>query len=224
MPTPLLLEKLRDDLVQRYGVQTIILYGSRANGSALPGSDIDVAAFWPNKNTLRDTGQFHGDYLDLFIYPDTLLAQPTADDLKLRGGRVLLQHGDEADLCLARLDALHAAGPAPLPADELQARRDWARKMLSRIARGDTEAHYRRAWLQMALLEDWFALRGLWFEGPKRALHWLAQHEPATRLAFDAALAPNASWDTLRLLVEQVIALPVPDPAQSTHALAATSD
>jgi predicted nucleotidyltransferase len=205
MPTSLLLERLCDELVQRHGVHTVILYGSRANGSALPGSDIDIAAFWPADQALRDTGQFHGEYLDLFIYPDRLLAQPSADDLKLRGGKVMLQRGDEAQRCLAALDALHAAGPAPLPDDELQARRDWARKMLGRIARGDTEGHYRRAWLQMALLEDWFVLRGRWFEGPKRALAWLAEHEPATRLAFDAALAPGASWDTLRLLVEQVV-------------------
>ncbi len=222
MPTPLLLEALRDHLVQRHGVHTVILYGSRANGSALPGSDIDVAAFWPGDQTMRDTRQFHGDYLDLFIYPDSLLAQPSAADLKLRGGRVLLQRGNEADRCLAQLDALHAAGPTPLPADELQARRDWAHKMLGRIARGDTEGHYRRAWLQTALLEDWFVLRGLWFEGPKRALAWLAQHEPATRLAFDAGLAPGASWDTLRLLVEQVVATPELAPEDLLRTAAVT--
>jgi hypothetical protein len=215
MPTPLLLQRLCDELVQRHGVHTVILYGSRANNTAVAGSDIDVAAFWPQAHTLRDTRLFHGEYLDLFIYPDTLLAQPSADDLKLRGGQVLLQRGQEGDHCLAALDVLHAAGPLPLPADELQARRDWARKMLGRIARGDTEGHYRRAWLQMALLEDWFVLRGRWYEGPKRALAWLAEHEPTTRLAFDAALAPNASWDTLRLLVDQVVdtvAVEAPQP------------
>ena len=40
-------------------------------------------------------------------------------------------------------------------------------------AQGDLEGNFRRVWLLYALLEDYFALRGMWYEGPKAALKWL---------------------------------------------------
>src|SRR4051794_38471595 len=68
---------------------------------------------------------------------------------------------------------LFQAGPKKLPADEIEARKTWARKMLARARQGDTEGDYRRSWLLMALLEDYFVIRGDWYHGPKKALRWL---------------------------------------------------
>lgn len=214
-----------EDLTRAHGAHTILLYGSRANGTHGPDSDYDIAAFAATPETHRWAAQLPmlredlasrrvgsfaahhpgGEYLDIFIYPEAVLAEPTEELLRLRHSVILIQRGDGATRFLQQLDALYARGPKPLPADELAARRTWARKMLARMQRGDTEGHFRRAWLLTALLEDYFHLRGRWYEGPKRALQWLAEHDPATRGAFDAALHPAAATKDIGAAVERVV-------------------
>ncbi|WP_434634505.1 nucleotidyltransferase domain-containing protein [Chromobacterium sp. CV08] len=189
-------------------LHTVLLYGSRADGSANQGSDYDIAAFGEVADLTRDTRRIDGEYLDLFLYPDSVLQAPTEEQLSLRGAKILRQRGEEASRFLDRLDALHAAGPQRLPDDELQARRDWAHKMAARIRRGDVEGDYRRAWLLTALLEDYFVLRGLWFEGPKKALRWLAAHDPDSRRAFERALKPDAGCEAIEALVLSVAGPP----------------
>jgi hypothetical protein len=199
------LDKLCADLTQGFQVHTILLYGSRANGTSADSSDYDVAAFGPVPRVARDARVVDGQYIDTFVYPENHLATPTEEHLKLRGSRVLLQRAQHATSFLNFLNQIHSRGPIPLPNDELVARRIWARKMQARIERGDAEGNFRRVWLLTALLEDYFHLRGQWYEGPKRALQWLAQHDPETRAAFERALEPNATMATIRRLVDAVI-------------------
>lgn len=125
--------------------------------------------------------------------------------LKLLGGRALLDERHLVGPLLDGLTALERDGPAALPESEQQMRRVWARKMLARIGRGDIEALYRRHWLLYQLLEDHFALRGAWYRGPKRALADLRENAPATFVAFERALAPQASIEELVALVDKVI-------------------
>lgn len=190
--TPLL-RTLCTELSQRHGVHTVLLYGSRADGTEDQDSDCDIAAFAPREDIGRDVRMLDGIYLDVFIYPESVLRQqPTMALLKLRQSVVLVQREQEADHFLQGLQALFAQGPPALPADEAGARRSWAWKMMARMERGDAEGHYRRAWLLTSLLEDYFALRGLWYEGPKKALQWLDGHDPAVAIAVEAALQPGA--------------------------------
>ncbi|AVG17854.1 nucleotidyltransferase [Chromobacterium vaccinii] len=199
-----LLPRIIAELDRDKRLHTVLLYGSRADGSANYGSDYDIAAFGAVERVTRDTRRIDGEYLDLFLYPDTALDEPTEAHLALRGAKILRQRGESASRFLARLETLHAAGPEALPEDELQARRDWAHKMAARIQRGDVEGDYRRAWLLMALLEDYFVLRGLWYEGPKKALRWLARHDGQSRQAFELALKPNAGNEAIAKLVLSV--------------------
>jgi len=200
-----LIGRVCSELVARYGVHSVVLYGSRANGTATPDSDYDIAAFGPVERLVRDARQVDGSYLDVFIYPEAELAGEAEEHLKLRGAKVLMQRGSEAEEFLARLDRLHARGPAPLSTDEIALRKSWALKMVARIERGDDEGNYRRVWLLTALLEDYFALRGKWFDGPKKALQWLAGHDPASHRAFSIALRPGADVSAIRALAERVI-------------------
>ncbi|WP_223253484.1 nucleotidyltransferase domain-containing protein [Chromobacterium amazonense] len=192
------------DLARDARLHTVLLYGSRADGSANQGSDYDIVAFGALEQVIRDTRRIDGEYLDLFLYPDGVLDAPDATMLRLRGAHVLRQRGDEAERFLAKLDAIHAAGPACLPEDELQARRAWAHKMAARMARGDIEGNYRRVWLLTALLEDYFVLRGLWYEGPKKALRWLEANDAQSWRAFDQALRPNADLAAIETLARCV--------------------
>jgi hypothetical protein len=112
----------------------------------------------------------------------------------------MLQRADEADTFLRALDQLFERGPERLPPDEIQARKTWALKMASRSQRGDTEGNFRRAWLLVALLEDYFLIRGQWYQGPNKALRWLHEYDPASYQAFSLALQPNASQESINNL------------------------
>ena len=204
------LKRIAGELVSVHRAHTILLYGSRAHGTAGPHSDYDLAAFAPIEAKLRDARVIDGAFLDAFVYPESVLAAPDETHLGMRGGKVLVQRGTEGDSFVASLEALFEKGPKKLPADEIEALKVWAVKMLGRIQRGDIEGDYRRVWLLTALLEDYFLVRGAWYEGPKRSLQWLERNDPKAHEAFAAALKPAASADTLTPLVRLVIARDVP--------------
>ena len=159
---------LRTHLVEQFGCHTAILYGSRARGDWDAASDIDVIAFCDAGEAGQVAHRWQECFLDLFLYPTA--TQPAPDWLRLHGGRVLFQRGSHGDAVLAAVEAMVAAGPERLRANDLQTRRLWAEKMLARAEKGDPEGNFRRHWLLMALLEDYFALRGRWYLGPKEEL------------------------------------------------------
>ena len=179
------------------------LYGSHARGDATSASDYDLLAIRKSGDRiLRDARKWRGVYIDLFVYPERRVRPSSL--LHVKGGKVLLQRQKYGDQLLLKLDRVHARGPQPLPLDELAARKVWARKMLDRVRIGGLEGQYRRAWLLTALLEDYFAFRGLWYEGPKTSLQWLQHNEPDIHARFAQALRPNASIVALEALVRAV--------------------
>lgn len=208
MLTDALLADMVAEQRAQHAIHTAILYGSHARGDATAESDLDFAT-WSDTHAAamprRDARHWRGLVLDGFVYATaSLVARPVDPDLlKLAGGRILADDRGLAGPLLAAIDAAYAAGPPAITADDAQMRRVWARKMLARIVRGDLEAHYRRHWLLVQLLEDYFALRGRWYLGPKQALAGLA---PPDRAIFTAALAPDAPHAALAELVELVIA------------------
>jgi hypothetical protein len=199
---------LIDELRQTHGFHTLLLYGSHARGDATSESDIDLAGFSDRVEvTVRDARHTHGVFLDGFVYPTSVAQQPPdLELLKLRGATILLDERGLAGPLLAAIEALDRRGPTPLTPDDAQMRRVWATKMLARIRRDDLEARYRRHWLLYQLLEDYFALRGHWYRGPKEALRALVDLDPAALVAFERALAPDAPLAALDALVAHVIA------------------
>jgi hypothetical protein len=193
-----------DELRTKYACHTIILYGSRARGDARATSDYDVLGVRESGTRLRDARVWNGVYLDLVIYAEGDIVHPDEQMLPMRGGVVLTQKARLGDTFLAHLDAIFLAGPTPLAADEHHARKVWATKMLDRAREGDIEGNYRRTWLLMALLEDYFQLRTLWYLGPKQSFAWLKVHDPDTFAAFDTALRVDASIDVIERLIEHV--------------------
>ena len=50
--------------------------------------------------------------------------------------------------------------------------------MLSRTIREDAEGYYRWHWVLFDSLEIYFDVKGLYYYGPKKALHFLEQTDP----------------------------------------------
>lgn len=187
---------------RKHRCHTLILYGSHARGDATPASDYDILGIRDEGEVVRDARLWRGVYLDFFAYPQR--KAKAAELMHVRGGKVLFQKARCGDRLLARIEKAHAAGPKPLPPDELRARKVWARKMLKRAQVGDIEGNYRRVWLLTALLENYFAARNRWYAGSKASLRWLRENDPQTWAHFEEALKPGARLSTIATLVEEI--------------------
>jgi len=187
----------------KHRCHTLILYGSWARGDTMPSSDCDLLAICKNGNDIvQDARKWRGIYLDVFVYPERKIK--AANLIHVRGGKVLKQKGQFGDRLLARIDRLYRRGPKPPTADQLAAWKVWQQKMLKRIANGDCESNFRRAWLLTALLEDYFVFHNRWYEGPKLSLQWLRANEPEIYRRFEAALKPGSDLSALKELVAAV--------------------
>jgi len=198
-----LLRRVCNELISEHKAHTVLLYGSRADGSSGDDSDCDIAAFGPIGEPFRIARLEDGLYLDVWIYPETDLARdPTLEHLRLRGSKILLQRDGEATTFLDKVEGRFRCGPPRLTVNEVAARKVWMQKMLGRMTRGDPEANYRRIELLQALLEHYFQVRGLWFQGAKKSLRWLEQFDPQTYRAYGLALQPNASSEAVAFVVD----------------------
>lgn len=199
------IDKVCADILEKYSARTVLLYGSEADGTATAESDLDIAGFGRVPEQVRDARLLDGVYIDVFVYPECALENPDEEHLRLRGGKILRQENGSAERFLAGVEKLYRDGPKPLPEDELSARREWAWKMLARMALGDIEGNFRRVWLLTVLLEDYFHLRGQWYEGPKKSFLWMRQHDPAMHDAFEQALKPGADDASIKTVVGHVV-------------------
>ncbi len=199
--------KLARRIAPEHGAHTAILYGSHARGDATSRSDIDLLLVREAGPSIRDARLIDGEYLDAFVVPESAVAVVAADQLKLLGGVVLFERDGCGAALLTRVQELFDAGPAPLAADERQMRRVWAQKSLSRLRDEGPEGEYRRMFLLVNALEDYFALRGWWFRGSKHAFAWLASHDAALHQAFTRGMRSAASADEISQLVTLVYEL-----------------
>lgn len=191
------------EVCRTHKFHTLVLYGSHARGEGGRGSDFDLLAIRKGGKPLRDARYWRGTYLDIFVYPESKVK--ARDFMQVRGGRVLMENDAKfGTKLLAAIERRYAKGPPALPADQRQVEIVWTQKTLERARRGDVEGNFRRVWLLSALLQNYFALRQLWYEGPKRSLSWLEVHDPQTAKLFAAALKPNAGLSALTRLVRAV--------------------
>jgi predicted nucleotidyltransferase len=195
-----LIETLCNDLRSVYGCHTAILYGSRARDDWDATSDIDVIAFRNVGDHQRVASRWNGVFLDLFVYSTN--DKMDSSWIRINDGQVLFQANGFGDKVLDDVKKLCEEGPEHVPAPELRVRKNWAEKMLERAGKGDIEGNYRRHWLLFVLLEDYFAVRGQWYLGPKKSFRLLREANGAHFSVFETALKPDASLAEVQTAID----------------------
>lgn len=122
----------------------------------------------------------------------------------LRNGIVVTERNNSASQFLKKVNEIFDKGPQRLPESEIQARKTWYLKMLSRAKDEDLEGNYRRHWLLVSLLEDYFHLRSLWFLGSKDSFSWLKRNDPVAFERFQDCMKSNATFDQIEELIQLV--------------------
>lgn len=201
-----LLAKVKDHLVQRYHCHAIILYGSFAEGSYTPQSDIDLICFCDRVSAQNDTSFIDGRQLDAWIY-ETEMMKNYEKFLHIEDGKILL---DERNLCDKLLKSIrgHLNDDANKPAaEEIAFQKAWLKKMLDRSKKSDVEGNFRYHWMLSDSLEIYFAVRGIRYKGPKKALSWMKDLDSDAFELFSQALKTNAHFEAAEELINFIIEL-----------------
>jgi predicted nucleotidyltransferase len=189
MKKDLTLNRIIKTLKTKHRCHTVILYGSRARGDFTSTSDYDVMGVSRTaKEMTRIARKVNGSYWDLWIFPEKKLRKPDQSSLYMKDGVVLIERNQFGTKLLKKLERIHHAGPKKPPKWETELKRTWLEKTYSRSRQKDPEGRFRRIWLIIGLLEDYFVLRGKWYEGSKASLAWLKENDPQTFKQFALAL------------------------------------
>ena len=181
-------DKIIDYLKKTYQPESIIVYGSFADGSANLNSDFD-ALIIAGKEKLHDSSFVDGVVLDVFIYPpDQFLSEyDPAEFAQVWDGKIILdKNGMGGRLKKNVLDYIEHI---PLKtAKDVSQEIKWCEKMLLRTMRGDVEGYYRWHWLLCDSLEIYFDIKGIHYYGPKKALHFMEESDSEAFHIYSKAL------------------------------------
>lgn len=196
------------ELASQFNCHTAILYGSRARGDWTESSDYDVLGVSDTATrVIRHAYESDAGYIDGFIYPTSHLQEPDQTHIYMRDGIVLFERDRFGSVLLSKLAEIFEAGPSVL-ADETTMIRVWIRKMIARAKAEDTEGFYRKHWLIYSLLEDYFTLRGRWYEGPKKAFSLMRASDESTFSLFERVLRDSRDLKALAELADRILDYP----------------
>lgn len=199
------LNELVAELTSRHGCHTWILYGSRAQGTQTPASDIDIVGFRDGGEAACECRRWREYWLDAWIKPEAEAVR-AEDFLQLDRGLILVQRGDFGSRLLAAVaDVLAQPMPAP-PPDQIEHRKTWLIKTLDRIRRGDAEGWNRRCWLMAELPENHFFLQGRYFLGFKRSMQTLAEEDPELHQLLQTMYSEAGDLTVIEAAVAAVLA------------------
>lgn len=202
---PLLPDIVRH-IKKTYGAHTIILYGSRAQGTANPKSDYDLFVIRRSRTEKeRVKGLFKGASLDLHLFSEEILNDRylTPSLAIAEGAVILIQKDKMGTQIVQRIKDIYSRGFFPSNKIKNAIIGEIKGKQL-KIA-GTPEGYFYQNSLLVSLLEHYFTLRNLYFIGTREAFRWLKKNDLVFYYAFEKALKPDASIESLNELVEIVI-------------------
>lgn len=181
------MENIIQYLIQKYDPESIIVYGSYADGSHNLGSDFDALVISPCANQSRDVSFVDGIQLDVFVYSteENLCCRelPQLYDCRI----VLDKYGKAAKLCeevRSYIDGFQVKSP-----EEIEVNLAWCEKMLLRTEREDAEGYFRWHWVLCDSLEFYCDARHKFYFGPKKTLRRMEREDPAAFAVYRDALA-----------------------------------
>lgn len=177
-------------ILKKYEPNTIILYGSYANGSNNVNSDFDALVITDKECPMHDGSIVDGIVLDVFVYHTSKFNSEIncEDYIQIFDGNIIL---DKINLGIWLKDKVNAyIKSIPMKSDEENLMQvEWCEKMFARIERNDAEGYYRWHWLLVDSLEIYFDLCGLRYIGPKKSLSILFEEEPESAIIYENALS-----------------------------------
>lgn len=204
-----LLPEIVQHIRTKYGVHTVILFGSRARGTGTAKSDYDIIGLQKSGEYKEYQDVFKGAFLDIFIYPQSF-GEVAADNLPTvwQEAIVLYQPHHEGEQFIKALKKAFADNEIEDNKTDLsQTKKNAIRLLTVNLGRGQEneirEHFYRRKFLMLAL-EKYCPIHNLSPMGPRKSLEWLKKYDPLTYAAFEKALIPNASREILQDLLTQI--------------------
>jgi len=176
-------------LRRAYAPLAIIVYGSYADGTNNAHSDFDALVIVAEGEPHHDTSLVEGVRLDVFVQPVQSITGEIDGEafIQLADSRIVLDTEGVAEKLVRRVQDYIASLPEKTAA-EVEDDIAWCVKMLQRTRLGDAEGFYRWHWLLTESLEIYCGAAGLRYPGPKKAMRWLAAHEPEAYACYARAL------------------------------------
>ena len=188
--------KILSYIIDTYSPDSVIVYGSFADGSSDEDSDFDALVI-ADGEPRHDRSTVAGTMLDVFIRPPRTFEAEFAPDefVQILDGQIVLDKSGAAARLMNAVRA-YVSGFSAKSVEERRQALGWCQKMLARTARRDAEGNYRHHWLPTDSLEIYFELTGLYYRGPKKALRFLEQNDPEGFSLYSRALT-DFSQDSL---------------------------
>lgn len=201
-----LLPEIIQHVREKYGVSAVILYGSRARGEASEKSDYDIIGILQSGESQEYLESFKGVYLDISLYPQKI------DDADVEHfpipffweeAAILHQRHHEGEQFIKDIKKAFDNNKDNY-SQETKNRILMLEINLDRAQENEIREHfYRHKFLTRCLLE-YFPIRDLPYKGPRKSLAWLKKNDSLTYSAFSKAMAPQARFQDLQVLLKQV--------------------
>ncbi len=181
------MKEITEYLINTYHPRALLVYGSFVRGDRDEYSDFDCMVIVDSKEKDHDDSVIGGVQLDCFIFTAEEAAAEDVDPfLTAFDSEILLDDGTGA--ALKERVRKYVAEHTVTEESEKEFIRSWIRKILRRMEKGDDEGSYRGILFLSESLEDYCALRDLFYFGSKKTIAYLKANDPQGYALFHDAV------------------------------------
>ena len=181
------MKEITEYLINTYHPRALLVYGSFVRGDRDEYSDFDCMVIVDSKEKDHDDSVIGGVQLDCFIFTAEEAAAEDVDPfLTAFDSKILLDDGTGA--ALKERVRKYVAEHTVTEESEKEFIRSWIRKILRRMEKGDDEGSYRGILFLSESLEDYCALRDLFYFGSKKTIAYLKANDPQGYALFHEAM------------------------------------
>ena len=181
------MKEITEYLINTYHPRALLVYGSFVRGDRDEYSDFDCMVIVDSKEKDHDDSVIGGVQLDCFIFTAEEAAAEDVDPfLTAFDSEILLDDGTGA--ALKERVRKYVAEHTVTEESEKEFIRSWIRKILRRMEKDDDEGSYRGILFLSESLEDYCALRDLFYFGSKKTIAYLKANDPQGYALFHDAM------------------------------------